>query len=89
MLWCSGNSSDVVGDGVKPSSSAGIAARFVEQVVLCIAWSRAVVIIAVCFGAIATLMMPVSIALLSKNVAIYEQVILSYHLFSTSHVRCC
>lgn len=52
----------------------GIAARMIEQIVLSIAWNRVVVILGICFGSVATLMMPVSIALLSKNTASFEQV---------------
>ena len=56
------------------TSIAGILARMTEQLVLCAAWSKALVIIAIFFGSIATLMMPVSISLLSKNTTAYEQV---------------
>ena len=54
--------------------AAGISARMIEQLVLAVAWNRIVVILAICFGSVATLMMPVSIALLSKNTASFEQV---------------
>lgn len=54
---------------------AGALSRAIEQVIMCFATNKAMVLVGIVFGSFAALLMPASCSLLSKHTPVWEQVL--------------